>query len=92
MKKTVHSNPYLVSMYDRISIGTCTLVIGLALTGALAWFHGTVVSDAGRMSVAVAIVVMFGFTVFNAVSTLFGRRDRKLAKLKQQLRTFLKIA
>lgn len=92
MKKTVHSIPHLVSMYDRISIATCTFVLGVAFTCALAWFRESVISEAGRDSVTVAIVVMIGGTVFNSVSTLLGRRDRELAKLKQQLRTFLNIA
>jgi hypothetical protein len=92
MKKTVHSIPHLVSMYDRISIATCTFVLGLASIYGLAWFRESVISEAGRTSVAAAIVVMFGFTVVNSFSTLLGRRDNELARLKQQLRAFLKIA
>lgn len=88
MKKTVYTAPHLVSMYDRISTATCALIFGLAFTGALVWFRETVVSEAGRASVAVAIVVMVGGTVFNSISTLLGRRDRELGKLKQQLPTF----
>jgi len=92
MKKTVHSIPHLVSIYDRISIATCTFVLGLAFTYALAWFRESVISEAGRISVAAAIAIMFGFTVVNSFSTLLGRRDNELARLKQQLRAFLKIA
>lgn len=75
-EKTSHAAPHLVSIYDRVTIATCTLIFGLALAGAMAWLRETVISDAGRMSVSVAVMVMLGFTVFNTVSTVFGRRDR----------------
>jgi len=92
MKRTFHATPYSVSMYDRLSIATCTLILGLSFIAGLSWFRETVISEAGRTSVAVAIMVMTGFTVFNFFSMLFGRRDRELGKLKQQLRIFLKNA
>lgn len=92
MKRTLHATPTPVSMFDPFSNATCSLILGLTFIAALSEFRETVISETGRTSVAVAIMVMTGFTVFNFVALLFGRRDRELAKLKQQPQIFLKNA